>query len=72
MKYQEKHIKHSVNIPLPLLRSKLGKLDPEKRYLMYCDSGRRGSIGTYLLSQEGFDVYVLQDALDSVPETDLA
>ena len=70
--YQDKHIKHSVNIPLPLLRAKLGKLDPEKRYLMYCDSGRRGSIGTYLLSQEGFDVFVLQDALDTIPESDLA
>ena len=70
--YQEKHIKQSVNIPLPLLRAKLSKLDPEKRYVLYCDSGRRGSIGTYLLSQEGFDVYVLQDALDSVPESELA
>lgn len=70
--YQDKHIKSSVNIPLPLLRAKLGKLDPEKRYLMYCDSGRRGSIAAYLLSQEGFDVLVLQDPLDSVPESELA
>jgi CRP-like cAMP-binding protein len=69
--YQKQHIKHSVNIPLPLLRAKLGKLDSEKRYLMYCDSGRRGSIATYLLSQEGFDAFVLQDSLESVPESEL-
>jgi rhodanese-related sulfurtransferase len=69
--YQARHIQHSVNIPLPLLRAKLGKLDPEKRYLMYCDSGRRGSIATYLLSQEGFDAFVLQDSLDNVPESEL-
>jgi CRP-like cAMP-binding protein len=69
--FQARHIKHSVNIPLPLLRAKIGKLDTEKRYLMYCDSGRRGSIATYLLSQEGFDAFVLQDSLDNIPESEL-
>ena len=69
--HQARHIKHSVNIPLPLLRNKLGKLDPKCRYLVYCDSGRRSSIATYLLSQNGIDAYVLQDSLDNVPETEL-
>lgn len=65
--HQAKHIKNSVNIPLPLLRVKLEKLDPERRYLIYCDSGRRSSIATYLLSQHGIDAYVLQDSLENVP-----
>lgn len=69
--YQAQHIKHSVNIPLPLLRVKVGKLDPDSRYLVYCDSGRRGSIATYLLSQQGFDAYVLQDSLESVPASEM-
>jgi len=69
--YQAKCIKNSVNIPLPLLRIKLGKLDPERRYLMYCDSGRRSSIATYLLSQHGIDAYVLQDALENVPTSEM-
>ena len=70
--YQARHIQHSVNIPLPLLRVKLDKLDSDSRYLIYCDSGRRGSIATYLLSQQGFDAFVLQDPLDSVPASELA
>lgn len=69
--YQSGHIKHSVNIPLPLLRMKVEKLDPERRYLLYCDSGRRGSIATYLLSQQGFDAFVLQDTLDNIPVSDM-
>jgi len=69
--YKTQHIQHSVNIPLPLLRVKLGKLDPETRYLLYCDSGRRGSIATYLLSQQGFDAFVLQDTLENVPASEM-
>ena len=69
--YQSNHIKRSVNIPLPLLRAKLEKLDPARRYLMYCDSGRRSSIATYLLSQQGIDAYVLQDSLENVPASEM-
>lgn len=69
--YQAGHIKNSVNIPLPLLRTKLEKLTADQRYLIYCDSGRRSSIATYLLSQSGIDAYVLQDALENVPAADM-
>jgi rhodanese-related sulfurtransferase len=69
--YQASHIKNSVNIPLPLLRAKLEKLVADQRYLIYCDSGRRSSIATYLLSQSGIDAYVLQDALENVPAADM-
>ncbi len=65
--YQAGHIQHSVNIPLPLLRAKSEKLDTAVRYLLYCDSGRRGSIAAYLLAQRGFDSFVLQGSLDGVP-----
>lgn len=69
--HQAQHIKKSVNIPLPLLRAKLEKLDPERRYLIYCDSGRRSSIATYLLSQNGIDAFVLQDPLEKVPAAEM-
>jgi rhodanese-related sulfurtransferase len=69
--YQARHIKNCINIPLPLLRSRLQKLDPGRRYLIYCDSGRRSSIATYLLSQQGIDAYVLQDSLEHVPPSEM-
>lgn len=69
--YQARHIKSSINIPLPLLRFKLDKLSHERRYLVYCDTGRRSSIAAYLLSQNSFDAYVLQDSLEHVPPSEL-
>lgn len=69
--YQEKHISKSVSIPLPLLRTKLGKLDPEIKYIVYCDSGRRSSIAAYLLSQASIQASILQDSLDTIPADDM-
>lgn len=65
--YKEQHIKGSVNIPLPILRMKFEMLDLKHSYLVYCDSGRRSSIATYLLTQNGFDAFVLQGSIESVP-----
>jgi len=69
--YQEQHIKGSVNIPLPLIRMKFDQLDHKHRYLLYCDTGRRSSIATYLLSQNGYDAYVLQGSIAAVSEDDM-
>lgn len=69
--YQARHIRSSINIPLPLLRFKLDKLSRDHRYLIYCDTGRRSSIAAYLLSQNSFVAYVLQDPLEQVPAAEL-
>jgi len=64
--FQAKHIKGSVNLPLPLLRAKVNKLEPNKKYIMYCDTGRRSSTATYLLTEQGFEAYVLKDGLHGI------
>ena len=64
--FQSKHVEGSVNIPLPLLRAKVNKLDKAKKYIMYCDTGRRSSTATYLLTEQGFEAYVLKDGLHSI------
>lgn len=70
--YEAGHLTKSVNIPLPLLRAKLDKLDRKHRYLVYCDTGRRGSIAAYLMSQNGIQALILQDPFASLPATELA
>uniref|UniRef100_UPI003564D020 DsrE/DsrF/DrsH-like family protein n=1 Tax=Pontiella sp. TaxID=2837462 RepID=UPI003564D020 len=42
------------NIPLPVLREKLGDLDKEKEYLIFCQVGLRGYLACRILSQNGF------------------
>jgi len=64
--FQTKHVKGSVNIPLPLLRAKVDKLEKTKKYIMYCDTGRRSSTATYLLTEQGFEAYVLKDGLHGI------
>jgi CRP-like cAMP-binding protein len=56
-------IEGSVNIPLFMLRLKAQTLDPEKKYILYCDSGRRSSACAFLLSERGLDVYCLKGGL---------
>ncbi len=65
--YQSRHIPNSINIPLPLLRYNLDKLDSDRKYIVCCDTGRRGSTATYLLTQNNFNAYVLEDGLQGVP-----
>jgi CRP-like cAMP-binding protein len=60
-------IKGSVNIPLYLLRLKAAGLDPGRRYIVYCQTGSRGCVAAFLLSQRGFDVSALKGGLDAVP-----
>lgn len=56
-------IEGSVNIPLFMLRLKAQTLDPDKKYILYCDSGRRSSACAFLLSERGLDVYCLKGGL---------
>jgi len=62
-------IKGSVNIPLYLLRLKAASLDPQRRYVVYCQTGSRSCVAAFLLSQRGFDVSALQGGLDAVPRS---
>ena len=68
--FTENHIKGSINVPLPLLRVKMSMLGVDQKYLLYCDTGQRCSIASYLLSQEGFDCHALQGSLSDVPDAE--
>lgn len=55
----------SINIPLFMLRMKAETLDPNKQYILYCDSGRRSSAGAFLLSERGIRAFCLKGGLVS-------
>jgi len=61
------HLAGAINIPLFFLRMKAHKLDPDASYIVYCDSGRRSSAASFLLSERGFTVRVLRGGLAGVP-----
>lgn len=57
-------IKGAANVPLYLLRLKAKLLDPERKYVVYCQTGSRSAAAAFLLAQRNFDVCVLGGGLD--------
>lgn len=55
----------STNLPLFMLRMKAETLSPDKKYILYCDTGRRSSAGAFLLSERGITAYCLKDGLQA-------
>ncbi|CAN5155222.1 hypothetical protein BH24PSE2_BH24PSE2_17130 [soil metagenome] len=61
--FENYHQDNAVNIPLYFIRLKLKTLDPGRRYVVCCDTGRRSSAGSFILNGRGFDTYVLEGGL---------
>ena len=59
-------IKGSVNVPLFMLRLKAESLDPTKRYICYCETGRRSQAAAYLMSEQGFETCTLKGGLQAI------
>jgi CRP-like cAMP-binding protein len=53
----------AINVPLYFIRLKLKQLDPQKRYVVVCDTGRRSSAGAFILNERGYDALVLRGGL---------
>lgn len=56
------HVPGSRNIPLGSLRRTLADLDPKLAYIVTDDAGRRSDVAAQLLTQAGFETYILQQA----------
>jgi len=61
--YKNDGIEGSINIPLFMLRIKVATLSEDKKYILYCDTGRRTSAAAFLLSERGLDAVCLKGGL---------
>lgn len=61
--FREGSLRGAINLPLCGLRQRAAELDRRRKYIVFCQSGRRSCAAAFLLSQRGFDVYVLRDGL---------
>ena len=50
---------------------KIESLDPMKDYIVYCDTERRSSSASYILSGKGFKTTVLSGGIKDAPNEDL-
>lgn len=60
---QQPGLPGSLSIPLYMLRMKFGALDQNKIYICCCDTGRRSSVAVFVLTQKGYEAYVLDKGL---------
>lgn len=58
--YKFDHLPNAINAPLHEIRDALGTLDKQKKYIAYCQTGRRSSAAAFILAQHGFNVHVLE------------
>lgn len=67
--YRYDKLRGAMNVPLNEIRNAIGVLNRSKKYITYCQSGRRSAAAAFILAQAGYDVQVLDGGLWSVPKT---
>lgn len=68
--FRRSNIKGSVNIPLPLLRANLDRLDSALEYVTYCNNGNFSAAAAFVLAQRGLRAHVLSGGTKQVPGWD--
>jgi CRP-like cAMP-binding protein len=63
--FENQHKDGALNMPLYFIRLKINTLDQNTKYVVCCDTGRRSSAGAYILSERGFQAYVLRDGINA-------
>ena len=61
--FQAGSLPGATNMPLYLLRMKLATLDQKTAYIAACDTGRRSSVAVFVLTQKGYEAYVLDKGI---------
>lgn len=65
--YELAHAAAAHNMPLTILKLKSRLLDRDKRYIAYCNSGRRSNAAAHLLAEDGYSVTALRNGFDALP-----
>ncbi len=53
----------AINLPLYMLRPRMSSLPKDKTYIACCDTGRRSSVAVFVLTQKGYDAYMLDGGI---------
>ncbi len=66
--FQTNALEGAVNHPLNTLRMHSGRLNSDRTYIVYCDSGTRSNVAAFLLAERGFDVHCLDGGMMNYDE----
>lgn len=72
MEYRRDALPHSINIPVPLLRARVGLLDKRRQHLVTYHGGRRSELAVFLLRQAGIEAYLMASSGHRLAKVSLA
>jgi rhodanese-related sulfurtransferase len=58
--YKFDHLPNAINAPLNEIRNLVDKLEKDRQYIAYCQTGRRSSAAAFILIEHGLKVVVLE------------
>ena len=61
--YRRRHLRGSINFPLPLMNAAACTLDPARRYVLCCDNARRSVAAAFLLARHGVKAHILVEGI---------
>ncbi len=61
--HRQSGLPDSLHLALSEVRQAAETLDPDRPYIAYCNSGKRSAAATFLLTQQGFNVHLLEGGL---------
>lgn len=68
--FEKGHYQSAINMPLNILKLKSRMLDKNKRYIVYCNSGRRSEAAAHLLGEEGFSISAVAGGISALSAKD--
>lgn len=72
MEFRRDALPHSINIPVPLLRSRINLLDRSRQHLVTYHGGRRSELAVFLLRQAGIEAYLMASSGHRLTQVSLA
>lgn len=66
VEFNRGHLTDARNIPLYLLYLKSLAFVPSRQYVVYCDSGARSEAAAFLLTKQGLNAYILEEAAEAL------
>jgi rhodanese-related sulfurtransferase len=64
--FQLDGLKGTFNLPLPLLRSRMGMLPKERPVVALCDTGSRSAVAVYLMRERGIEAWLLEGGVQAL------
>jgi len=61
--FQAGSLPGAINVPLYMLRMKLAAIDANTSWIVCCDTGRRSSVAVFILTQKGYDAFLLDKGI---------